>query len=497
MATSLRDLFDAAYRQTLPHGPKRALESGAATQVSAEDAIGAITTTSRALSQLTADPATRRSPTLDAERIDRITRLSAAAQAVAQVWPQHPAASASPTGVPVADLVAAAADIAARLSPTLGEAQRWAIAVAFAETIRRCAHAAQNHPPYWAVPQLRRAESAAAAVEQHAAAQPPTALGSTILDRAVPLPTPPAATLGINTAPDAIVGLLHHIRSAVSQHRLTLGDAFAATLAARSAAGHAATLATALTRATATPPPWRTAPAAWQAVQHAYAPFDDGTKNTANTPDAAEPASDTFPIVDPLGGSSVVLTWAITLHDALRVASTAQTAAVHVISGGATPGGPQRAEDLAQTITVLRAVSNGLPELAVLLRLGTDDWHTHHTLYAPERRLTSYEDRNHAVTSTTRIVHPELGDLDELRSSLRVAENLSVSLSVQLDRTRPDLGANPQPALAATHAQALDPAALSAAARSALRRAAADAPPQWHARRHTPPPPPVRPSPTR
>lgn len=442
------------------------------------------------MGQFTAEPATRRSPTLDAERTALITQLAVAARAVAQAWPACPAESESPTGgVPLADLVAAAADVTARLAPTLADAERWAIAVAFAETVRRCARAAQSYPPYRTAPQLRHAESAAAALEQHAAARPPTALGSIILDRAVPLPTPPPATLGIATAPDAIAGLLHHLRVAVARHRLTLGDAFAATLAARVAAGHASTLATALTRATAAPPPWRATPAAWQAVHYAYAPFDDGTKTTATTPDTASPASDTSLVDYTPGGWSPVLTWAITLHDALRAATTAQPAPAHTINGTAAPGWPPRPDDLALTVTVLRAVSNGLPELAALLRLGTDDWHTQHSLYAPERRLTSYEHRNHAVTSTTRIVHPEPGDLDELRSSMRHAENLSLSLSVQLDRTRPDLGTNPQPALAVLHAQALDPATLAAVARSALRRAAADTPPQWHSRRHALPPP--------
>jgi hypothetical protein len=497
MATSLRDLFDAVDQQTFPRGPNQIPESRIATQVGAEDAISAITTTARALRLLTPEPATRRSPTLDPERVDLITQLTVAAQAVAQAWPTGHAASASPSGgVPLAELVAAAADITARLAPTLADAQRWAIAVAFAETVRRCARAAQSYPPYRTVPQLRRAESAAAALEQHATALPPTALSSTVLDRAVPLPTPPPVALGIASAPDAIAGLLHHLRTAVAQHRLTLGDAFAAALAARVAAGHASTLATALTRATATPPPWRAAPAAWQAVQHAYAPFDDGTKTTATGPDAAPPASDMSPLDHAPGGSSPVLTWAITLHTALRTATTAQPTAANAITGAAAQDWPPRPDDLAQTVTVLRAVSNGVPELAVLLRISIDDWHTQQTLYAPERRLTSYEHRNHAVTSTTRVVHPELGDLDELRACLRHSENLSLSLSVQLDRTRPELGTNPQPALAILHAQALDPATLAAAARSALRRATADTPPQWHSRRQAPPPP-ARSSPAR
>lgn len=495
MATSMRDLLDAAQRQTLPHDPNRTFAPGGVTQVSAEDAIAAVTTTARALGQLTAEPATRRTPTLDAERTDLITHLTAATQPVAQVWPAHPAATASATGVSVADLVAAAADVAARLTPTLGDAQRWAIAVAFAETIRRCAHAAQSYPPYRTVPQLRRVELAAAALEQHATLRPPTPLGSAILDRAVPLPHPPVATLGITAAPDAIAGLLHQLRAAVAQHRLTLGDAFAATLVARSAAGHAATLATALTRATAAPPPWRASPAAWQAVQYAYAPFDDGTKNTVTTPEV-EPPSDTVPVDDSVVGPSATLAWAITLHDALRAPPATRSAGSYATNAGV-PYWPSQLDELAQTVTALRVVSNGLPELALLLRRATDDWHTHRTLYAAERRLTSYEDRNHAVTSTTRIVHPELGDLEELRAALHLAESLSLSLSVQLDRTRPDLGSKPQPALATMHAQALDPATLPAAARSALRRAGADTPPQWHARRHTPPPPRTGRSPAR
>lgn len=500
MATSLRDLFDAVHRQTLPRGSNQILESRLATQVSAEDKISAVSSTMRALSQLAAEPSTRRSPPLDATRADLITQLSAAARAVAQTWPATPTMPTSPTGgVPVADLVAAAADITARLAPRLGDAERWAIAVAFAETVRRCAHAARTYPPYQTVPQLRQAESAAAALEQHAAAHPPTSLGSAILDRAVPLPNPPPATRGIDAAPDAITGLLHHLRAAVSQHRLTLGEAFTAALAARIAARHATTLATALTRATATPAPWRAAPAAWQAVHYAYAPFDDGTKHYAKTLDAADPVGATVSVGaaasagntpaadDTTVGSSPALAWAISLHDALHVATTAHPAVAQPTSGATARGWPPEPEQLARTVTALRAVSNGLPELAMLLRLGTDDWQTRHSLYAPERRLTSYELRNHAVTSTTRIVHPELADLDELRVALQLAENLSLSLSVQLDGTRPDLGTSPQPALAAAHAQALDPASLPTAARDALRRAAADTPPQWHARRHTPP----------
>jgi len=167
----------------------------------------------------------------------------------------------------------------------------------------------------------------------------------------------PPAALAARTG----VALIDHVRHATASRALTISAALAAVAAARYAAAQAVAFADGFTRAHPIREPWRGAPAAWLAVDIAYAPFDDGTKHSR--PD------------DPVRAG------AIRFYSALRDASLAFAAMPPGIA-------------LPQQATLLRGLADQLPELAAALIRGTHAWAQTGALLAPERRLRRFEDRD-------------------------------------------------------------------------------------------------------
>jgi hypothetical protein len=87
---------------------------------------------------------------------------------------------------------------------------------------------------------------------------------------------------------------------------------------------------------------------------------------------------------------------------------------------------------------MLRTVTNHLPELADHLQQANVGWGGSKLIYAPERRLASYQNRNHQVTTTDRIVPVNHDDLNELREALQDVARLTSHLCVATEQLRHD-----------------------------------------------------------
>jgi predicted NBD/HSP70 family sugar kinase len=237
---------------------------------------------------------------------------------------------------------------------------------------------------------------------------------------------------------------------------LTLTDGLAAAGAARAGATTATALADLLARQARGPRPWRASPAAWRAVQLGYTPFHD--------------------ISTLRRGDSLVTGWSAAVADGLREVHASLVGTIDGVRVGVD------GVDLDRVATGLRGIVNQLPELAQLLERSVEHWADTRHLFAPERRLPSYELRNDAVTSADRVVQVERPDLLELIHALRDTDRLSLSLCAELDRTADSVGHQPQPRLAAAFtATVTDEAVQRALARSAAsaRLHGSAAPPEW------------------
>jgi hypothetical protein len=249
MATSIADLLTTLERI----GPDQP----------AEQRYAALAQLGRALALLCADGVTLHLP---GEREEQLSTLAAAATALAAVT--------AADGGRVADLAAGCADLIARVCPELTTGSRWGIAVSVTDTISQLTNSSTD-PPRQATAQqcLHLLRSAGAAVARAAAMDPPTGADLAVLDHPVPghaMRPPPAGMV------DAMAALLDATRPPSA--RITLAEALAVTIAARSLARAASTLP--LPRQEAGPPQHQYAAAAnaWRAVQEALRPFTDGTR---------------------------------------------------------------------------------------------------------------------------------------------------------------------------------------------------------------------------
>lgn len=432
MTTSIRDLLAAACREMTNTQP---------TAETAAAAAAAIQHCGRIAARL-ADVLDRESPTQQA-----ITALSTACAATAATWPSADAR--------VAALVGVAADVAARDWHGWDHQARWAAGLAFADTARTAAAAAAAFGPYRNVPQLHAVYDAAAMVRRAADADPPAPSGWAVLDRLVPNARPDIAVDPARAAADAAAALVAAVHAASARNTLCVAETIGCTAAAELAARHSATL-TAILCGRANVPAAATAAAdGWRVVRQALGPFDDGTKR-------APPHS-----LD-------VLTWATELHRTL-----------HQHLGPASPEAVEamrKRNDLPQLATALRVVANQLPDLARHLDRSVTRWAIEGRLLAPERLLPRYEKRNLvALPGARRVVVATASDVAPVRTALRDAKLLSVSLAAELDRSTGRIGRQPQPYVAAAHAATIPGAAASlrrSAARASLR-CGAEATPTW------------------
>lgn len=423
------------------------------TRESAEQAIAALGQLARAMTHLSTDSGgeTRLASPFQHQLA---AALTAHCTTAARAW--LPLAGALP------DLAGAAADLAARWAPQLSPAQRWAIVVAVAEASADTAATALRHGPYAGNNALAAARNAALALEQHAAADPPSPIAATVLDRTVPSVRLEPSLTPARGATEAAATLTGSVGAAVADHSLTLDDALATAAVARYAAHLAVAVAHKmgdLAGAIAVPAPqgspatWRSTADSWLAVQLAYAPFDDGTKR-------AEPRPD-----------NPVRQWALLLFDALRDLPGAP---------GPDDAAPAGRDDLAQRVTVLRNVVSHLPALAGRLRSATDHWVEGGRLLAPARSLDRFELASQAYVPHESVALVVATDLAGVHTALDDARTLSIGLAACLDSLAPHPGERPNLAFAYRQAVGeLRPAGADRRARTAQRRLALDPPPQW------------------
>ena len=216
MSATLAQLLDQAIARANADPPE---------QASSERAITALGHLARAVRCLSSDGPDNQLG--DRLRLDRATALVDACSAAADTWAPVPGL--------VPDLAGAVADLAARWTPQLSPAQRWAIVVALAQAAVDLATTATGHRPYAGDGALAATRGAGLALEQHATTDPPGAPAAIILDRAIPAahldPSIPAhRTVGRSVA-DAAIGaateLVASVRTALAARTLTVADATA------------------------------------------------------------------------------------------------------------------------------------------------------------------------------------------------------------------------------------------------------------------------------
>ncbi|HEY3717780.1 MAG TPA: hypothetical protein VGL39_24915 [Jatrophihabitantaceae bacterium] len=267
MTTTLGELLD-----TLTDAAHDATRSATDAPVRA-DAGCALGHLGRALTQLHRDGV---SPLHRGQREQRVTALAAACTELA--------ARAPATEARLTRLAASAADTLAVLHEHTTLAERWASAVAVADTVTALsAVLTQGTGAVPAADWLSDVQRQAVLVQLSAATQPPTRTAATILDR------PVAATLTSRHSDADLVrtatAVLVAATSKPSQRR-SLAEVLAYTLAAETLASAAEALRHAGTEAT---PAQATAADGWRAVRAALRPFNDGSRHRH---DVAPPAVD-------------------------------------------------------------------------------------------------------------------------------------------------------------------------------------------------------------
>ena len=381
MATTLRQLLDGLTDRARA-GP------GAAT---IEDVTGALAHLGRALSGLADDGLTPG----DSPRQRAATALAAACSIAGRLWPHH--------GGPLTDLAGAAADLAGRDRSIIGRSHRWALAVEVAATADTCARLGRRLLPRTAAPELAAVRALAATLEQDAQTDPPTAAGSALLDRLVPLAATPRGPSQVS-ALDAAAALAAALEHAQRTDDLTLRDFRAAVAAAEITCRSAATVHAAVTGEDAGP--LLVTGLAWHQAGRASTVFDDGRR--------AGP-------VDPRG----VVAWARSTAGALH-GNIDRLAALH------DDRDLRRMDDAAQQL------AGQLPTLGDRLLAAVDRWSRTGRLYASARDLPPMEnmpeDRIQAVIAG-RHVRATGADLDRLRQVVGRAADLSTGLADALRRT--------------------------------------------------------------
>lgn len=124
--------------------------------------------------------------------------------------------------------------------------------------------------------------------------------------------------------------------------------------------------------------------------------------------------------------------------------------APHQPEGPATSSQGFDADGLATLHTVIKL----LPQIAAQLDHATWAWSTERALWAPERRLLSYEDRNDLPISGDRIGRAEREDLDRLRHALILSRSLTTALVIDLVAARSESGHTRLPHIGDAHTAA-------------------------------------------
>lgn len=361
---------------------------------------------------------------------------------------QHAAAAWSPVEARSRDAAGSAADITTQLAAGFTSGQRWAVSNAFAEVAATATTIAQGHEPYRRIPHLISIRHRAAALQQRATIDPPTRADNTALQHLVALSRHPDRT-GLDIAAGTAIALTSAVHAAAARRALTLRELIVVSTVAEAAARYAKVLA----RTAHPDDPGAAAAAAWHAVTVACGPFDDGTKGQRTPTD--------------------ILRLARALDTNLRAAL-----------GPADAGLPERLRgqsDPAALTTHLQTVAIQLPDLAAQLHRGTCHWIEHKTLLAPERLLSSFEQRNDVAHGTgDRVVFAESSDLTGLLSALSDAGLQSTALALNAShasRSGDSLAAD-RP-ISRDSTPRLDETAVRRSANRVARRASATAVARW------------------
>ncbi|WP_242610939.1 hypothetical protein [Blastococcus saxobsidens] len=307
-----------------------------------------------------------------------------------------------PNGGPLTDLAGAAADLIGRDRSVMGRSHRWAVTVEVAEVADHCARLGRRLLPEAAAPELDVVRQLAATIERDAQVDPPTAAGSVVLDRLVPVPD---RSSGEVTVLEAAAGLLAALDRAQQAGDLTLRD-FRAAVAAAELTSRYAAVAAGMTGRDAGP--LLVAGLAWQLAGRASMVFHDGRPGAPGD-----------------GGGVVASSQA--LVGALRneVGASADIGEQH---GQKTPA------DVAATV---QQIASCLPVLADRLTMAVERWSRTGQLFANARDLPPMEampeDRIQAVIAG-RHVRASGDDLDRLRQVVGRAADLSTGRADSLHR---------------------------------------------------------------
>ncbi|MGY5884167.1 hypothetical protein [Modestobacter lacusdianchii] len=357
-----------------------------------EDVSGALAHLGRALSGLAEDGLTPG----DSHRQRNASALAAAVATAGRLWPH--------SGGPLTDLAGVAADLVGRDRPLMGRSHRWAVTVEVAEVADHCARLGRRLLPEAAAPELDVVRQLAATIERDAQADPPTAAGSVVLDRLVPLPGPPSGEAEV-TVLDAAAGLLAALDRAQRADDLTLRDLRAVVAAAELISRYAAVAAGMAGRDAG---PLLVAGLAWQLVGRASMVFHDGRRGAP-------------------GERGGVVESSQALVRALRNEVGAPTN-IGEQHGRKTP---------ADVATAVQQVASHMPVLADRLTMAVEHWSRTGQLFANARDLPPMEvmpeDRIHAVIAG-RHVRASGADLDRLRQVVGRAADLSTGLADALHR---------------------------------------------------------------
>lgn len=251
---------------------------------------------------------------------------------------------------------------------------------------------------------------------------------------------------------DAAAALHHAITGRGYYPRLCMAELLITVNAAHLATAHAAGELPADAAGAA-------APLAWRAARVECSGFDDGTK------------------LRPPGSSAVAAAAAWLGHSLLeRFGSRPDQPSAAGIAGARLD---------ADTLASLHTVIQLFPDIAAHLDHATWAWSAQRTLWAPERRLLSFEDRNDIPTPGDRIARADREDLDRLRHSLTLSCSLTTALASDLGmavkRSQPGHTRLPRmgDALTAAEGKSRYLSIHAQSAHDALRRAHALNPDEW------------------
>jgi hypothetical protein len=244
---------------------------------------------------------------------------------------------------------------------------------------------------------LEAARTAAVACERRAALLPVEAADRTALDRLVP--GRHLTSTANERIIDAAAALHHGITGRGYYPRLCMAELLITVNAAHLATAHAA-------HELPAPAPGVAAPVAWRAARVECSGFDDGTK------------------LRPPESSAVA-------------AAAARLGRSLLERFGSVPDQPSTAGIASarldtDALASLHTVIQLLPDIAAHLEHATWAWSVQRTLWAPERRLLSFEDRNDIPTRGDRIAQADREDLDRLRHSLTLSGSLTTALAGDL-----------------------------------------------------------------